>query len=112
MEVTCQATEYTDFPAVEWVLYFENKGLVDTPILEQVNAADLTISRGSSGEFTLYHADGCDALITDFQPRQTQLLPGMQRFFAPTGGRSSSQTAFPYFNVAQPGGGGNLVAIG
>src|SRR5947209_555585 len=48
LEVRCVATEYADFPAVEWGVTFRNKGTQDSPILEAVRAADfaLTSPRG------------------------------------------------------------------
>jgi hypothetical protein len=39
LEVRAVATVYADTPAVEWTLYFTNKGDKDTPVLEQVKAA-------------------------------------------------------------------------
>jgi len=112
LKVTCQATEYTDFSAAEWVLAFENDGGQVSPVIEQVNVANLTLSRGTGGEFSLDSADGCSALVTDFQPHQTTLTTNMQLSFAPTGGRSSADTAFPYFNVVKPEGGGEFLAVG
>jgi alpha-galactosidase len=112
LQVTCQATEYLDFPALEWVLYFKNTGVVDTPIIENVNAIDLNLARGSCGEFNLHYNDGCSAVVTDFQPHQTNLSANARLSFAPFGGRSSGETAFPYYNIAEPEGSGDIVAIG
>ena len=44
--VTAVAKSYKNYPAVEWVLYFQNCGKVDTPILENVQAADLSLRTG------------------------------------------------------------------
>jgi alpha-galactosidase len=112
LQVTCQETEYSDYPAEEWTLFFENKGTNDTPILSQVNAADVTLHHGSCGEFNLYYAKGCSAQVNDFEPYQTNLTPGTLMSFAPTGGRSSQDTAFPYYNVVEPEGGGDIMAVG
>ncbi|MDO8302152.1 MAG: hypothetical protein Q7T18_02825, partial [Sedimentisphaerales bacterium] len=38
LKVTCQATEYHDYPAVEWVVYLENIGSGNTPIIENIQA--------------------------------------------------------------------------
>ncbi len=48
LAVRCETTEYSDYPAIEWVLHFENTGDRDTPILTNVHAADLTLS-GAGG---------------------------------------------------------------
>src|ERR1035441_6137291 len=36
LQVRCVAVEYSDFPAVEWTVYFKNTGHQNTPILELV----------------------------------------------------------------------------
>jgi alpha-galactosidase len=33
LRVSCELTEYSGFPAVDWVLRFENTGAQDSPIL-------------------------------------------------------------------------------
>ncbi|MEN6306572.1 MAG: glycoside hydrolase family 36 protein, partial [Anaerohalosphaeraceae bacterium] len=43
LKVTCQATEYQDYPAVEWVIYFDNIGTADTPIIENIQALATTM---------------------------------------------------------------------
>ena len=40
LKVRCVAIAYADYPAAEWVVYFENKGGKDTPILANVRALD------------------------------------------------------------------------
>jgi len=42
--VTADVTLFKDYPAVDWVLYFENTGSKDTPIIENVNAVDLGLA--------------------------------------------------------------------
>ncbi|VAX21150.1 Alpha-galactosidase [hydrothermal vent metagenome] len=42
--VECVATIYTDYPAVEWVLYFRNNGDSDTPIIQDVNSLNTTMN--------------------------------------------------------------------
>jgi len=129
-----EATQYHDYPALEWVVYFENEGARDTPILEDVRALDFTLARNSAGHVgaqhvakslcdrhpgpqglgavpLLYHADGSHERITDFRPRETALSPGAALAFAPEGGRSSDGV-MPYFNVARPDGGGVALAVG
>ena len=112
LEVRCVATQFEDFPAVEWVLTFRNRGTVDTPILADVQALDSRFGPGSPGRsYRLYHAAGSRALITDFQPRLTELGPGEVVNLSSFGGRSSDGQ-LPFFNLAFPGGGGTAIAIG
>lgn len=109
--VTCQAIEYDDYPAVEWVVYFENRGPQDTPILSDVQAADYRLTSRSTGQFMLYHAKGSTAVATDFQPLMTPLTPGTSLSFAPNLGRSSD-TTLPFFNLAEPDNTGAVIAVG
>jgi len=98
LELDCEITQYTDFPAVEWVLYFKNLGREATPILEQVRALDTTF-RSAASRFVLHWARGSSAEPTDFAPRDQELGPGGQVSLSPVGGRSSNTTALPFFNL-------------
>jgi alpha-galactosidase len=109
LEVRCSATEYADFPAVEWVVTFRNLGAHDTPLIEDVRSADLRLST-TSGDFTLHYADGSHNVITDFHPRERSLPVGAELSLAPEGGRSSDGV-LPFFNVERPGG-GVMLAVG
>ena len=85
--------------------------LPSSEILSNVWAGEIALGRDNSGEFTLHYADGSTAIITDFQPRTATLLPNSTMNFAPVGGRSSDGV-MPFFNIAKPGGGGLIVAVG
>jgi alpha-galactosidase len=98
LELNCDMTQYTGFPAVEWVLYFKNLGREATPILEQVRALDTTFQSGAS-RFALHWARGSNAEPTDFAPKDQELGPGAQVSLSPVGGRSSNTTALPFFNL-------------
>ena len=43
LKVVATAKVFKDFPAVDWVLRFENTGKHDTPILEKVQALDIAL---------------------------------------------------------------------
>ena len=111
LEVRCVVTEYSDYPAVEWAVFFENKGDGTTPIISEVQAADFSVSSTEAGDFVVYHADGSHADPTDFHPRDTRLTLGEELRFAPYGGRSSDGV-LPYFNLKKPGGDGVIAAVG
>jgi len=38
LQVTAVVTIFKSYPAVDWVLYFENQGEADTPIIENIQA--------------------------------------------------------------------------
>ena len=50
LRVTCEATEYSDYPAVEWVVYFENIGATNTAIIEDVQALVMNMNSGTTGQ--------------------------------------------------------------
>ena len=110
LEVTCTATEFTDFPTCEWTLAFNNTGATDTPILENIQAADLSVTRPEDPEFLLHYSCGANSTPTDYAPLETVLEKGSKRAFAPDGGRPTNG-AWPYYNV-QWGDRGAIVAVG
>ncbi len=101
LRLVLHADVYTDFPAVEWVLELENCGADTTEIFDNILVADLLLSALKSESVILHHATGSDHRIDDFAPLTTIIQPGQQVRMAPKGGRSSDETAFPFFNVEQ-----------
>jgi len=88
------------YPAADWVLYFENTGAQDTPIIENIQALDVTLRTGNSKRAAVLHhlhGDSCDE--HSFVPLDTSLGPGSAFTMASTGGRPSSISAFPFFDV-------------
>jgi alpha-galactosidase len=90
---------YKDFPAVEWVLYFENRGNEPTPIIENIQALDIDLATGNmyrEGILHQLHGDSCDE--NTFLPIDTPIKMGDSLKIAPTGGRPSSISGFPFMN--------------
>lgn len=104
LEVVCETTIFTDFPAVDWVVRFRNNGSVDTPILENVQALNLNIAAPPKGDIVLHHSHGSTCTATDFLPIDTSVQPDTEVTLAPNGGRSSDG-ALPFFNLEWQGGG-------
>ena len=100
LEVRCVAIAYTDYPAVEWVVYFENKGEKDTPIIANVQALDtmLTVEQQPK-EVVVRHARGTKAAIDDFGPIDDALAPGGRLRIGSGGKCMSTVEALPYFNI-------------
>jgi alpha-galactosidase len=110
--VTAEVFTHSRFPAVEWVLRFENKGAQDTPLIEDVQAMDIAQRTGDARQALLLHeleGDACGA--TSFLPKTTRVEVGAEIDRAPTGGRSSSISAFPFFTT-EYNSRGLIVAIG
>ena len=101
---------YTNYPVVEWTLYFENRGETDSPILEKVSAIDTGFESSIDSEFTLHHFRGSPASQTDFEPFETALSKGHTAHLATSGGRPTDQ-AMCYFNLADNGR-GVIVGLG
>jgi len=132
LEVRCEVVEYSDYPAVEWVIHFENKSPNNIAILEQVKAMDLTWERGSrtplatintgtaidltsdrtgQGEFMVHHLSGsAPQKITDFGPIEDTLRPKETLKIGSKDGASSNET-LPFFRV-RTGEEGLIAAIG
>ncbi|MBM3888434.1 MAG: hypothetical protein FJ388_04835, partial [Verrucomicrobia bacterium] len=107
----CVAVEYRDFPTVEWTLYFKNNSSADTPIIENIQALDVQLERGSAGEFLLHHNVGSPANGNDYGPLETPLPPGATKRMGGTGGRPTNSD-WSYFNLQWPPDEGLIVAVG
>jgi alpha-galactosidase len=111
LKVTAMATGFRDFPAVDWVLRFENTGTQDTPILEKVWVMDTAGSKPSAQDVVFDQINGDDCSEKSFLPIERVLKPGDPPItLAPVGGRPSNGT-FPFFNL-QCGDAGCFMAIG
>ena len=110
LEIRCVAVEYSDFPTVEWTLYFKNGGKEATPILSKIEALDMRIGVGGDEKFVLHHNTGTTVTASDFQPHATELPLGKELTFTPSQGLPCAGV-WPYFNL-QCGAGGRIVVVG
>ena len=60
-------TEYSDFPAVEWVVRFRNDGPAPSPVLTDARALDLSWQGLGPGTPILHRSRGSDERLDDFQ---------------------------------------------
>jgi alpha-galactosidase len=102
--IRCAGVEYHDFPTIEWTLFFKNTGSSDSPILSDIQAIDTPFTREQGSEFALHHHTGDNCTADSFEPHADTLAPNTDRRIANAGGRPTTG-AFPYFNIASPGGG-------
>ena len=103
LEVRCEATLFSDSPAVEWVLSFRNAGPADTPLLEAIYPLNLKVGV-PDGKTVLHYARGSSDSADDFQPIDQALGDSEAARLSGTGGRSSDGN-LPFFNLEWPGGG-------
>lgn len=98
LRVTCTARSFPDFPAVHWVLEFENTGSEQSPLLERVLPLDLDIAIPPGESTLLRRTRGSTCQITDFLPEEEELRIGDTHELSPAGGRSSNGT-LPFFDL-------------
>lgn len=112
LRVECQSIHYFDFPAQDWVLYFENTGAADTLILENIQALDRTFSSPlpEGGPYRLHRSQGASASPSDFEPTVEVLCDKQSTRLSAGGGRSSNRD-FPFFKI-ETGAGSVVVAVG
>lgn len=110
--VKCTVTAYSDYPAVEWTIVFWNTSGKNSPVIENAKAIDYSFRYENEGPVTLHHSRGSSGERSDFEGYADILSPGKNVYMTPSGGRSSDNTAFPFFNVEMPGNQGVLTAIG
>ena len=112
LQVRCVTVEYTDFPAVEWTVYFKNRSTGETPILENIQGLDTRFERPVTGEFVLHGLKGDWCTADSYEPYQLTLGTKAVYRFAPFGGKSCcGPKGWPYYNL-QMSGGGVLMAVG
>jgi len=107
LNVRVECTEYRDYPVVEWVAWFTNKGHEPTPVIRDILAMDGAFGGASP---ILYHCNGDFYSEQGYTPQQTPLQAGHIVRFAPNGGRPCDG-AFPYYRVMFEGC-GLSIAIG
>jgi alpha-galactosidase len=103
LEVTCVSVAYSDFPVVEWTVYFRNTGKAATPILADIQGMDVRVRRDGDGGYTLHNMRGDDCSPASYQPIVIPIGKETTHRFAPAGGRPTQGTTTPYFNVEWPG---------
>lgn len=112
LEVRAEAKVFRGYPAMDWVLHFTNTGTADTPIIEQVQALDLRLRTDAARRpLTIHQLEGDACGEKSFTPFATAVATKRSCRLAPSGGRPSNTTAFPFFNLEFEGQ-GLLVAVG
>ena len=108
LEVKAVANIYLDTPGVDWIVYFTNTGLKDTPIIEQVKAVSSSVKPSSSIDPILHRLKGstsCAAFtMEDYLPYSDSLAKEKKIDFG-VGDTHSSFEVFPTFNLQWQNGG-------
>ncbi|GGD79909.1 alpha-galactosidase [Paenibacillus nasutitermitis] len=112
LEIRYEAVEYTDYPVVEWTVYFRNIGDSLTDVIQNIQGLDTLFLKDADGDFVLngHKGDSCDT--ESYEPYSNIMGESFEKRFAPGNGKSSGGAdGWPYYNVQMPGG-GVIVAIG
>jgi alpha-galactosidase len=112
LEVKCASVEYEDFPAVEWTVYFSNKGRTRSPMIKDIMGLDMRLPSMAKDKAVLHWTRGDDNTGQSFAPKEKVFAPGWKdsMTLAPNNGKSSDGVA-PFLNLDW-GSGGMAAAIG
>jgi hypothetical protein len=64
------AQQFSRFPAVEWIVYFQNKGNTPSPILQDILPLDTALACTHSSNAVIHYGNGGRATAEDFKPLQ------------------------------------------
>jgi alpha-galactosidase len=111
LQLRCVATEYAEFPVVEWTVWLKNTGKADTAIIENIQGLDVTFQREATGEFVLHGIRGDSCIAESFRPYVLTLGPDAVKRCSPpvagdkvSGKSSDGPDGWPYWNLQRPGG--------
>jgi len=93
-----------------WVVYLENDSDQKSPRITELYGMDISLQLAGTVTFNTLRGDDCT--IYSFYPEEFTLAEGETVTRSPTGARSSSVTAFPYFDIADEKGNGIVCGIG
>ncbi len=106
VSVRAECTEYADHPVLEWVVYFANENMTDSPILSDINMEMKLPCEAPS----LYHGNG-DTCRPDGYEWWTDAVDAAGITLQPCGDGTSCNGAFPYMRLFDEKGGYNI-AVG
>jgi len=102
-----------DYPAVEWMLEFENTGMSDTPVIEDIQALRLHLNHSSgSRPYTVHSATGGRSFPDDMVPLAWKIPSADGAAVTLGASHPSSNRHMPFFNIETPENRGVLVGIG
>jgi alpha-galactosidase len=97
LEVRVEALEFANSPVVEWKAYFKNDGKVDAPMLEYVQALDISFPVTSEGIPTLLYSKGCGVMDTYSLVKKS--LNQLESFQMSSEGGGKTVDTIPFFDI-------------
>ena len=104
LRITAEVLSYKDYGAIDWVLYLENTGKTDTPIIENLLALDITLDEPMPGDvpFLLHRTTGAPSNPTDFEMKKVPMKGNDVVILSGAGGRSSNAD-LPFYKIDKNG---------
>jgi len=113
LQLTWQMKRFLNYPAVEWMLTFENKGTSDTAIIEDVQALNLRLNHSSGRQpYTVHGVTGGRSFPNDMIPFSWQVPSAEGNEIQLGGTHPSSNRHLPFFNLETPENKGVIVGVG
>ncbi len=109
LSVLYSAVTYANSPVVEWTIHFANDGNADTPILEEIQALDISIPVTGQSIPTIVYSRGCGGMDTYALRKQPLNQLESLRLSNPGGGKTVE--TIPFFDI-QIDGRGMIGTIG
>ncbi len=113
LKIEWQIICFSDFPAVEWILHFQNNSSSNTPILADIQSLDWYCQEpwiDSSTQYRLYKTNGAPSNPTDFEAETAPMEIGSGVAMGGGAGRSSNKD-FPFFKI-EAAGVSYIIAVG
>ncbi len=109
LQVRLEALEFADSPVLEWTVYFKNDGQADAPMLEYVQALDVSFPMGGEGIPTILYSKGCG--VMDTYALQKKPLNQLESFQISSESGGKTVETIPFFDI-QTAGRGLIGALG
>ena len=112
LRIHWEVMRFSDFPALEWLLYFENTGAEDTPIIQDIQSLDLIFQSPISDDipYRLHKTNGAPSNPSDFEVSAAVINGENAETMGGGEGRSSNKD-FPFFKI-DTGQGAIIIAVG
>jgi alpha-galactosidase len=101
LRVRLEALEFANSPVVEWTAYFKNEGKADAPILEYVQALDVSFPVAGQGIPTILYSKGCG--VMDTYSLQKKSLNQLESFQLSSESGGKTVETIPFFDIMTAG---------
>lgn len=97
LQVRIKSLEFANSPIVEWTIYFRNGGKIDAPILEYVQALDVSFPVAGEGIPTILYSKGCG--VMDSYALQKKPLNQLESFQISSDSGGKTVETIPFFDI-------------